>query len=148
VVTPGIVMPFLKEPLPFALPKMLEREGFAVTMHEPGAPIIPADHDLVLYLFGDETLLTRSRIFVDWLKLSGGDVIKAMERTWHDIPTAMISFGYPYLLYDAPRVPTYINAYSTLESVQRAVLECLVGRAEWNRHNPVDSFCGLEDARY
>lgn len=148
VVTPGIVMPFLKEPLPFALPKMLEGEGFAVTMHEPGAPIIPEKHDLVLYLFGDETLLTRSRIYIDWLKLSGGDVIKAMERTWHDIPTAMISFGYPYLLYDAPRVPTYINAYSTLESVQRAVLECLVGRAEWNRHNPVDPFCGLEDARY
>ena len=148
VVTPGIVMPFLKEPLPFALPKMLEGEGFAVTMHEPGAPIIPADHDLVLYLFGDETLLTRSRIFIDWLRLSGGDVIRAMERTWHAIPTAMISFGYPYLLYDAPRVPTYINAYSTLESVQRAVLECLLGRAEWNGHNPVDPFCGLEDARY
>lgn len=148
IVSPGIVMPFLKEPLPFALPKMLEDEGFAVTVHQPGESIVPAEHDVVLYLFGDETLLTRSRIYVDWLKLSGGDVIKAMERTWHDIPTAMISFGYPYLLYDAPRVPTYINAYSTLESVQRAVLECLVGRAEWNRHNPVDPFCGLEDARY
>ena len=148
IVTPGIVMPFLKEPLPFALPKMLEEEGFAVARYEPGAPIVPAEHDLVLYLFGDETLLARSRIYVDWLKLSGGDVIKAMERTWHHIPTAMISFGYPYLLYDAPRVPTYVNAYSTLESVQRAVLECLVGRAEWNRHNPVDPFCGLEDARY
>lgn len=148
VVTPGIVMPFLKEPLPFTLPKMLEREGFAVTMHAPGSDIVPGAHDLVLYLFGDETLLTRSRIYIDWLRLSGGDVVKAMERTWHDIPTAMISFGYPYLLYDAPRVPTYINAYSTLESVQRAVLECLVGRAEWNGHNPVDPFCGLEDAQY
>jgi beta-N-acetylhexosaminidase len=148
IVTPGVVMPFLKEPLPFVLPKMLEEEGFAVARYEPGAPIVPAEHDVVLYLFGDETLLTRSRIYVDWLKLSGGDVIKAMERTWHQIPTAMISFGYPYLLYDAPRVPTYVNAYSTLESVQRAVLECLVGRAEWNRHNPVDPFCGLEDARY
>ena len=71
-----------------------------------------------------------------------------MERCWHDVPTLMISFGYPYLLYDAPRVPTYVNAYSTLESVQRAVVECLLGRAEWNRHSPVDPFCGLEDARY
>ena len=71
-----------------------------------------------------------------------------MRRHWHDIPTLMISFGYPYLLYDAPAVPTCINAYSTLESVQQAVVEALVGHADWNRHSPVDPFCGLEDARY
>jgi beta-N-acetylhexosaminidase len=52
------------------------------------------------------------------------------------------------MLYDAPRVPTYINAYSTTETMQRAVLELLLGRAEWNRNSPVDPFCGLEDARY
>lgn len=147
VVTPGIVLPFLKEPLPFALPDLLKAEGLAVAMHTPGEKIIPAEHDLILYLLGDETLLTRSRIYLDWLQLSGHDVVKAMERPWHDVPTLMISFGYPYFLYDAPRVPTYINAYSTLESVQRAVVECLLGRATWNRHNPVDPFCGLEDAR-
>ncbi len=148
VITPGIVMPFMPEPLPFALPEMLRAEGFEVTIHAPGAPINRENHDLVLYLFGDETLLTRSRIFIDWLKLSGGNVIEAMQRSWHDIPTMMISFGYPYLLYDAPRVPTYVNAYSTLESVQRAVVDALLGRGEWNRHNPVDPFCGLEDARH
>ena len=60
----------------------------------------------------------------------------------------MISFGYPYLLYDAPRVPTYINAYSTLAEVQQTVVDALLGNAKWNRNNPVDPFCGLEDARY
>ena len=44
-----------------------------------------------------------------------------MHRYWHDIPTLMISFGYPYYLYDAPRVPTYINAYSRAEEMQAAV---------------------------
>jgi beta-N-acetylhexosaminidase len=71
-----------------------------------------------------------------------------MRRHWHDIPTLMISFGYPYMLYDAPRVPTYINAYSTTETMQGAVVEALVGNVPWKRHSPVDPFCGLEDARY
>ena len=60
----------------------------------------------------------------------------------------MISFGYPYMLYDAPRVPTYINAYSTTETMQRAVVNLLLGKGQWNRNSPVDPFCGLEDARY
>jgi beta-N-acetylhexosaminidase len=60
----------------------------------------------------------------------------------------MISFGYPYFLYDAPRVPTYINAYETTEAMQRVVLELLLGNGKWNRHSPIDPFCGIEDARY
>ena len=103
--------------------------------------------DLLLYLFGEETLLTRGRIGLDWLKLNG-NVIDAMKRHWHDIPTLMISFGYPYMLYDAPRMPTYVNAYSTLENVQAAVVELLIGNGTWNRHSPIDPFCGMEDARY
>jgi beta-N-acetylhexosaminidase len=71
-----------------------------------------------------------------------------MDRHWHRIPTAMISFGYPYYLYDAPRVPTYINAYATMPTMQAAVLDCLLGRTPWNPNSPVDAFCGLEDARY
>jgi beta-N-acetylhexosaminidase len=147
VITPGIVFPFSPVPIPFALPDMLREEGFEITMHEPETEVSPDHFDLVLYLFGDETLLTRSRIFIDWLKI-GGQFGKAMQRYWHDIPTLMISFGYPYLLYDAPRVPTYINAYATTESMQRAVCDALLGNHPWNRHSPVDPFCGLEDARY
>jgi beta-N-acetylhexosaminidase len=101
----------------------------------------------MLYIFGEETLLTRGRIFLDWLKLTG-HFGKAMARHWHDIPTVMVSFGYPYMLYDAPRVPAYINAYSTTESMQRAVVDALIGAIPFNRHSPVDPFCGLEDARY
>ena len=65
--------------------------------------------DLVLYLFGEQTLLTRGRIFLDWLSLHG-DFRAAMKRPWTRLPTVMISFGFPYYLYDAPRTPTYINA--------------------------------------
>ena len=134
--------------VPFALPDMLRAQGFEVTPFTPGTAVTRADFDLVLYLFGDETLLTRSHIFIDWMKLAGGDLGAAMHRTWHEIPTLMISFGYPYLLYDAPRVPTYINAYATMESMQKAVFDALLGNVAWNRTNPVDPFCGLEDARH
>jgi beta-N-acetylhexosaminidase len=147
VISGGIVFPFLAEPLPFALPDMLANKGFEITLHEPGMEVRRDRFDLILYLFGDETLLTRGRIFLDWLGLTG-HFGAAMARHWHEIPTVMISFGYPYLLYDAPRVPAYINAYSTTETMQRAVADLLTGAAAWNRNNPVDPFCGLEDARY
>ncbi|KQT05489.1 glycoside hydrolase family 3 N-terminal domain-containing protein [Rhizobium sp. Leaf386] len=142
-----IVIPFLRQPLQFALPEMLRQEGFEVTVHAPDSDLDARDFDLVLYLLGDETLLTRGRVFLDWLKLTGS-FGEAMRRHWHEVPTAMISFGYPYLLYDAPQVPTYINAYSTTETMQRAVVDALLGRVTWNRNNPVDPFCGLDDARF
>lgn len=147
VVSTGVIEPFHPAPLPFDLPAMLAAEGFEVTLFTPDTHVDPTAFDAILYLLGEETLLTRGRIFLDWAKITG-NFHNAMARHWHDIPTAMISFGYPYYLYDAPRVPTYINAYATMPAMQRAVLDCLLGRAPWNLNSPVDPFCGLEDARY
>jgi beta-N-acetylhexosaminidase len=146
-ISPGIIFPFTPQPLPFAVPDMLREHGFEVTLYDPSIEISREAFDLVLYAFGEETLLTRNHIFIDWLGLTG-HFGKAMQRTWHDIPTLMLSFGFPYHLYDAPRVPTYINAYSTTESMQRAVVDGLLGNLEWNRNSPVDPFCGLGDAKY
>ena len=147
ILSGGIVSPIHPEPAPFDLPDLLRAEGFNITLHSPGMPLIPADHDLVLYLFGEETLLTRGRIFLDWAKLTG-HFGSAMARTWYEVPTALISFGYPYYLYDAPRMPCVINAYATMPTMQAAVVDCLMGRADWNLRSPVDPFCGLEDARF
>ena len=143
----GVIVPFVPHPLPLDLPDMLAREGFEVTMIEAGIQPDPAKHDAMLYLFAEETLLTRGRVFLDWAKVAG-DFQRAMDRHWHAIPTAIISFGYPYYLYDAPRVATYINAYATMPSMQEAVLDCLLGRAPWAGKAPHDPFCGLGDARY
>jgi beta-N-acetylhexosaminidase len=81
------------------------------------------------------------------MKLTG-NLFGAMHRYWHDVPTLMISFGYPYYLYDAPRVKTYINAYGTAEPLQEAVVEALLGRTQFAGNSPVDAFCGSEQARY
>ena len=147
VFTTGIVFPFMPNPLPFALPEMLRAKGFEVTPATAGERVDPKAFDLILYLFGEETLLTRGHIFLDWLRLNG-DFVGAMQRYWTDVPTLLISFGYPYYLYDAPRAPTYINAYNTTETMQRAVVEALLGNHEWNSNSPVDPFAGDEQARY
>jgi beta-N-acetylhexosaminidase len=97
VISGGIVSPLHGEPAPFVLPDILTAKGFAVTLYEPGMAVSRDRFDLVLYLFGEETLLTRGRIFLDWLKV-GDDFGTAMQRYWHDVPTVMISFGYPYYL--------------------------------------------------
>jgi beta-N-acetylhexosaminidase len=143
----GVVLPFVPQPLPLSVPERLEKEGFAVTVFAPGMDVSPRDFDLVLYLFAEETLLTRGRIFLDWQKLTGS-VFGAMRRFWHDIPTLMISFGYPYYLYDAPRVPAYINAYGSSEALQAAVVEAIMGRQAFSGVSPVDPFAGSEQGKY
>ncbi len=147
LITTGISEPWAPVPIPFIIPDLLTARGFAITMHHSDTIVSPEHFDLVLYLFGDETLLTRNRIYLDWLKLNN-NFIKAMDRYWHDIPTLMISCGFPYMLYDAPRVPTYINAYSTMDTMQDAVVKALLGEIPWNKNSPIDPFCGLGDARY
>ena len=146
VVSGGVISP-IHPPAAFELPELLAAEGFEVTLYTPETPINRDDFDAMLFLFGEETLLTRGRIFLDWARIMG-HFFSAMDRHWHDIPTAMISFGYPYYLYDAPRVPTYINAFCTMPSMQRAVLDCLLGAKPWNTASPHDPFCGLPDARF
>ncbi|WP_029870932.1 glycoside hydrolase family 3 protein [Rhizobium leguminosarum] len=144
----GIIHPLMPQPPEFLLPALLRNEGFEVTIDRPDIVPTPDDFDLVLYALGDESLLVRGRIFVDWHRMGGGGLFKAMYRPWTTIPSVMISFGHPYHLYDAPRVPAYINAYSTMDSVQEAVVDCMLGRKPFLGTNPVDPFCGLEDARY
>ncbi|MGO7672777.1 glycoside hydrolase family 3 protein [Rhizobium ruizarguesonis] len=144
----GIIHPLMPQPLEFLLPALLRKEGFEVTIDRPDIVPTPDDFDLVLYALGDESLLVRGRIFVDWHRMGGGGLFKAMYRPWTNIPSVMISFGHPYHLYDAPRVPAYINAYSIMDSVQEAVVDCMLGRKPFLGTNPVDPFCGLEDARY
>jgi beta-N-acetylhexosaminidase len=143
----GVILPFSPEPLPLSLPERLAREGFEVTVHTPGDPVNARDYDLMLYLFAEETLLTRGTIFLDWNRLTGS-VFGAMQRFWHDLPVLMVSFGYPYYLHDAPRVPAYVNAYGSSEALQAATLECLLGRAPFAGANPVDPFVGSEQGRY
>ncbi|UYN98584.1 MAG: glycoside hydrolase family 3 protein [Devosia sp.] len=146
-VTTGVVSPLHGAATPMVLPELMRQRGFAVDVHAPDNKGFAEGYDLVLYALGEETLLTRGRIFLDWLRLMG-DFRMAMKRPWHEVPTAMVSFGYPYYLYDAPRMPAYVNAYCTSDEMQAAALDCMMGLKPFAGNSPVDPFCGLEDARY
>lgn len=144
--TVGIADPMMKRRHDVVLPDLLRREGFEVTVHEPGTPIVSEGHDIAIYALAEETLLTRGRIFLDWAAIGGG-LDGTMRRLWTEMPVVMISFGFPYYLYDAPRVPTYVNAWATMDPMQEAVVDLLLGRADWAGTSPVDAFV-TPDARF
>jgi beta-N-acetylhexosaminidase len=126
----------------------LKARGFEVRQYDATQPPpSPLDTDLVLYLIAQESMFSLSHIYIDWRNLHGG-IFQALMRFWCDVPTVMVSFGQMYYLYDAPRVPTYINAYTALPTVQTALVRKLVGEEAFEGVSPVDAFCGLEDARY
>jgi beta-N-acetylhexosaminidase len=130
-----------------ALRDGLVARGFTVTDFSPEAPPTPATTNVVLYALPVESSLGKSRIFLDWMKEQPG-LMNLMSRYWHDIPTVMVSFGHPYYLYDAPRVPCYINAYSSTADSQLAVLDRLTGNALFEGISPIDAFAGAPEARF
>ncbi|AIT81787.1 glycoside hydrolase (plasmid) [Novosphingobium pentaromativorans US6-1] len=125
----------------------LRERGFEVRTFDSEAPPTRDDTDLLIYLIGQEATPAIAQIHIDWIKLHGG-ARKAMLRFNTEIPTLMVSLGQPYYLYDAPEIATYVNGYSGLDSVQKGVVERLVGEAAFTGVSPVDAFCGLEQARY
>jgi beta-N-acetylhexosaminidase len=125
----------------------LAERGFELSRYDSANPPSPDNTDLLIYVFAAESSLTLSRIFLDW-RAEQPSMRQTMTRYWHDIPTIIVSFGHPYYLFDAPRVKTYINAYSTIEDAQEAVVEKLMGNEPFEGVSPVDAFCGLADAKF
>jgi beta-N-acetylhexosaminidase len=134
---PGLPTPSIE---PFI--KCLRDHGFEVLCHATNESFDPLTADLLLYVFTQEAALTVSHIGIDW-SLLHGHFPSSMQRYWHALPTVMISFGHPYFLYDAPDVPTYINAYTAIPSVQEAVVKRLVGKENFTGHSPIDPYCGM-----
>ena len=57
----------------------------------------------------------------------------------------MISAAYPYHLFDAPMIKTYINAYANTPDYQASVMDKLMGRSAFEGNSPIDPFCGREE---
>jgi len=129
------------------LTALLRARGFEVRDHDPAHPPSTNDTDLVMYVLAQESLFTQSNIFLDWRRVMGSPEA-AMRRHWHELPCLLVSFGQPYYLFDAPRMPCVVNAYSAIPAVQRAVVACLVGERPFAGGHPVDATCGVPDALY
>ena len=72
------------------------------------------------------------------------------EIPWYvfEVPVVAVGCGQPTMLADLPQVRTYINVYDTKETTFDALTEALVSGPEaFTGKDPIDSFCGLFDAR-
>ncbi len=72
------------------------------------------------------------------------------EIPWYvfELPVVAISVNAPTMLADIPQVRTYINAYDSKPSTLDALVDKLISGPEAFRGaDPIDSFCGLWDAR-
>lgn len=125
----------------------LRARGFELRSFDPANPPTRENCDLVLYLLAKESMLTHSRIYLDWRQLHG-TLFESMRRYWHEVPTLMVSFGHAGYLIDAPRVPAYINAYSAIAPVQQALLRKLLGEEAFTGLSPIDPFCGQAEAQW
>lgn len=100
------------------------------------------DYDLYVYVVNMQNASNNTTLRLNWNVAFGlGDDAPWMAA---EIPVLMISTGYPYHLFDAPMIGTYINAYSGEPHFCKAVIEKLMGRSEFAGIAPSDPYCGKE----
>ena len=124
----------------------LREKGFEVHMYD-GSPEdmqtigriairdFKKQYDAIIYFMNVATSNSDSAARISW---PGTRVTITMMI--HDVPTLMVSVDNPYHLIDAPRIPTYVNAYNSSDLVVDTLVEKLVGESEFKGVSPVDPF--------
>lgn len=131
--------------------KMTEK-GFHITCYEQGTETaveiargkieeFRKKYNIILYFCNVATTGTDSAARISWPGLR--DTVPTMI---HDIPTMMVSVDNPYHLLDAPRISTYVNAYTSEDIVVETLVEKLVGESAFKGVSPVEAFVGLFNA--
>ncbi len=72
------------------------------------------------------------------------------EIPWYvfELPVVVIGCNMPTMLADIPQARTYINTYDAKPATFDALVDCLTAGPEaFKGQDPIDSFCGLFDAR-
>jgi len=72
------------------------------------------------------------------------------EVPWYvfELPVIGLSVNAPTMLADVPQLRTYINAYDSKPATMDAIIDgLLTGPEAFRGKDPIDSFCGLWDAR-
>ena len=159
--------------VPSAWKELFEKEGFEVSVRDRRVSISPMDmadiasmppeklalmhemyrsidevhkaYDLYVYVVNMENASNNTTLRLNWNVTFGlGD-----DAPWlvSEVPVLMISTAYPYHLFDAPMVKTYINAYAGTEDFRKAVMDKIMGRSGFSGINPIDPFCGREDTK-
>ena len=133
--------------------KKLEEKGFNVTKYDPDNEEIADEiakcpiekfkkkYDVIVYFCNVETNGSDSAARITWPGKRG-----TVPQMIHDVPTMMVSIDNPYHLMDAPRIPTYINGYTSEDVVVETIVEKMVGESEFKGVSPIDPFVGLFNA--
>jgi beta-N-acetylhexosaminidase len=128
----------------------LEEKGFNVTLFNRETPNEPINFakekieelkkkiDVVIYFGNIQTNGSDSAARISWPGLR--ITLPLLNK---DIPTMLVSIDNPYLLIDAPRMATYINAYTSEDIVVDAVVEKIVGESPFKGVSPIDPFAGI-----
>ena len=163
----------VNDPLVLAWKKAFEDEGFEVSVRDRRVTIEPSDfdtpklapekaalmgelyrgvedtrkcYDLYVYICNMQNASNNTTLRLNWNVVFGlGD-----DAPWltAEVPVMMIGLGYPYHLFDAPMVETFINAYSNEPQYRSAVMDKIMGRSEFKGVSPVDPYCGKDYLKF
>ena len=161
------------DPYVLAWKELFEKEGFEVTVRDRRVSIEPSDfdlpelppdkaalmaelyrgvedthkcYDLYVYVCNMQNASNNTTLRLNWNVVFGlGD-----DAPWltAEIPVMMICTGYPYHLFDAPMVETFINAYSSEPQYRKAIMEKIMGRSTFKGISPIDPYCGKDYIKY
>ncbi len=132
--------------------ELLEKEGFEVTVFDPAQmckhifepnDVTIGDTDLIIYYANEGTYSNQTTVRLNWMAPAELNGPKFLQ----ELPNIFISVANPYHLQDAPRMQTFINAYTPTEEMMQALVDKLVGRTPFQGKSPVDPFCGMWDTR-
>ena len=134
------------EPRDFADPNLSPEKGAMLYEMYRSVEEMKKNYDLYVYVANMQNASNNTTLRLNWNVTFGlGD-----DAPWlvSEIPVMMISTGYPYHLFDAPMVETYINAYSAAPQFARAVMDKIMGRSEFKGVSPVDPYCGKDYLKF
>lgn len=130
------------EPSDFSAPDLSPEKQYMLYEMYRGVEDMKKNYDLYVYVVNMQNASNNTTLRLNWNVTFGlGDDAPWMTS---EIPVMMISTAYPYHLFDAPMVETYINAYSAAPHFTKAVMDKIMGRSEFKGVSPVDPYCGKD----
>lgn len=120
--------------------------------------------DFNIYMAGKDTIsdfTARQDLIITVVDVAGGFQCVARpafgmtkgggEIPWyvHELPVIVIGTQQPTILADIPQARTYINTYDSSDATLDTLVDQLMaGPDAFKGQDPIDSFCGLWDARF
>lgn len=124
--------------------ELLTEAGFAVEIFNEKTKVDQSKYDALIYVVAEEGKQGKIHLHVNWDQLQPG-FPHYMAKYFGVIPSVLLSFGSPYLSYDAPLCPVVINAYSPVGPSQRAAVDALIGRQAFEGVSPVNALAGIDE---